>query len=63
MSSSAKALRVDPHDPQPNLTAPLGEVPVARPGFRRSMTFLVLLSVPLWAALVGAGFLVARLLG
>lgn len=60
---SADAVRIDPDDHQPSLAAPLGEVPVARPGFGRSMAWLVLLSVPLWAALIGAGYLVARLLG
>ena len=59
---SADAVRIDPDDHHPDLAAPMGEVPVARPGFGRSMTWLVLLSVPLWAALAGAGYLVVHLL-
>jgi len=48
--NSAKAFRMEPRD-QPSLAAPLGETPMARPAFRRSMSLLVLLSVPLWAML------------
>lgn len=59
--SSAKAFRFDPHEHEPNLSAPMGEVPMPRPGFRRSMLFLVVLSVPLWALIVGAGYVVSRL--
>ena len=61
--SHAKAIKVDPGEPEPELAAPLGETPVARPGFRRSMLLLVLLSVPLWAAIIGGVVLVARALG
>lgn len=60
--SIAKALKFDPNEPRPNLAAPMGETPVARPGFARAMTFLVVLSVPLWAAIIGGGYLVARAL-
>ena len=61
MSSSAKAVNYEPQD-QPSLAAPLGEVPVAGPGFRRSMFLLVLLSVPLWAAIAGLAYGVTRIL-
>ncbi|WP_286930995.1 MULTISPECIES: hypothetical protein [Aeromicrobium] len=60
---TAKALKVDQKDPQPSLAAPSGETPVARPGFRRSMLFLVLLSVPLWAAIAGGAYLMVQALG
>ena len=59
----AKAIKADPREPQPSLAAPLGETPVARPGFRRSMAFLVLLSIPLWALIAGGAYLVVRALG
>lgn len=62
MSTSAKAVQYEPHD-HPSLAAPLGEVPVARPGFRRSMALLVLLSVPLWAAIAGVAYGATRVLG
>ncbi|WP_313404355.1 hypothetical protein [Aeromicrobium sp.] len=61
-SSSAKAVPYEPRD-QPSLAAPLGETPVARPGFRRSMSLLVLLSVPLWAAIAMSVYVATRLLG
>ncbi|MBC9227206.1 hypothetical protein GL325_12805 [Aeromicrobium sp. 636] len=61
--SHAKAIKVDPREPEPDLAAPLGETPVARPGFRRSMVLLVLLSVPLWAVIIGGGYLAVRALG
>ena len=59
----AKAIKVESSESQPSLAAPLGETPVARPGFRRSMAFLVLLSVPLWALLAGGVYLVVRAIG
>ena len=59
--SSAKAYGFDQHRPEPNLSAPLGETPMPRPGFRRSMLMLVVLSVPLWALIIGAGYLASRL--
>ncbi|MET1132278.1 MAG: hypothetical protein ABWX60_02520 [Aeromicrobium sp.] len=61
--ATAKAIKVDPREPQPNLAAPLGETPVARPGFRRSMSLLVLLSIPLWALIAGGVYLGARAVG
>ena len=60
---TAKAINVDHGEPQPNLSAPWGETPVARPGFRRSMVFLVLLSVPLWALLGALVWGAVRVLG
>lgn len=61
--TSAKAYRLDPHE-QPTLAAPLGETPVvASPGFRRSMTLLVALSVPLWAMIAGVVYLAVQVLG
>lgn len=60
---TAKAFKVDQSEPQPSLAAPLGETPVARPGFRRSMSLLVLLSIPLWALIAGGAYLVVRALG
>lgn len=60
--STAKAVRFDPQDHQPSLAAPLGETPVARPGFRRSMTLLVLLSIPLWAMAIGIVYGAVRLI-
>lgn len=59
--TSAKAYGFDPHESEPSLAAPHGETPVARPAFGRSMTFLVLLSIPLWAVIIGAGYAVYRL--
>ncbi|MCD9154141.1 hypothetical protein [Aeromicrobium duanguangcaii] len=61
--SHAKAIKVEPSEPGPDLGAPLGETPVARPGFRRSMILLVVLSIPLWAAIIGGVSLVVRALG
>ncbi|GAA3536462.1 hypothetical protein AFL01nite_08960 [Aeromicrobium flavum] len=61
--SHAKAIKFDPTEPQPGLAAPLGETPVARPGFRHSMSWLLILSVPLWAAILGGGYVVARAIG
>jgi len=61
--SQAKAIKLDPTEPQPSLAAPLGETPIARPGFRHAMSWLVVLSVPLWAVIIGGGYLVARTIG
>ncbi|MFS0886862.1 hypothetical protein [Aeromicrobium sp. 179-A 4D2 NHS] len=60
--TSAKAVRFDQHE-QPSLAAPLGETPVAGPRFRRSMSWLVLLSVPLWAVIAGVAYALVQLLG
>lgn len=60
---TAKAIEFDPSESQPSLAAPLGETPVAHPGFRRSMTLLVLLSLPLWALIAGGAYLAVRALG
>lgn len=63
MMDGANAREFDEPDHGPNLSAPIGEVPVATPGFRNAMTLLVLLSIPLWAMIIGGGILVARWLG
>ena len=39
-----------------NLAAPLATTPVAAPNFRRSMTMLVLLSIALWALILGGSY-------
>lgn len=59
--TSAKAVSFDPHD-QPSAALPPGGTPVASTGFRRSMTLLVLLSVPLWAMIAGIGYLALQVL-
>ena len=47
-----------PNEPtkQASLAAPLATTPVAAPGFRQSMTLLVLLSIPLWALILGGSY-------
>jgi hypothetical protein len=61
--SQAKAVSLDPTERQPSLAAPLGETPVARPGFSHAVSWLLVLSVPLWALIIGGGYLVARVIG
>lgn len=60
--TSAKAVSFDQHD-HPSLAVPRGATPVASPAFRRSMTLLVLLSVPLWGMIAGVAYLAVQVLG
>lgn len=50
----AHAFRDDNPDDPDDQAVPIGATPVAQPGFSRAMTWLVVLSVPLWL-LIGAG--------
>lgn len=56
----ANAVRYEDPDQGPTLSAPLGEIPVAAPGIRNALTLMLLLAVPLWAAIIGAVYLVIR---
>ncbi|HPU13303.1 MAG TPA: hypothetical protein PLQ19_05890 [Aeromicrobium sp.] len=40
-----------------SLAAPLATTPAAAPQFRHAMTWFVLLSIPLWALIIGGGYL------
>ncbi len=60
----SRALRL-PAEPSKDtsLAAPLANSPIAAREFRRSMTALVLLSVPLWALIGTIGYLAVRAFG
>lgn len=61
--SDAKAYQFDEDPDDEFARVPLADTPVAEPRFRHAMTLLVVLSVPLWAAIITVGVLIARALG